>query len=213
MPHTTGLMIPILMSLLVLCLPFGCATQVSENADPDVSDNADPDLNTDPDVNNDDNPGADLSLIEPDDYEDGTELTNISTRVTLTTALDDNSIAELFEITATEDTAGHAPTGTHVFAHHNIPFFNDYRRLRMDFANSATRIQIIFGGTSLSGTDVGHLEAYDSRDNLVAEYVTEPLGADETEVMEVNGAGIAWAVAYGEGSIFARLDELDFTAR
>ncbi len=168
----------------------------------------------------DDTPGdqttpIDGPTIEPDDYADETVLTSVSPLVTLSTALDDNSVAALFEVTADTDNFDFAPTGEKVFGHSNIGFFNSDRRLRMDFPGGASSIQITFAGGTFFETEVGLLQAYDANDNLVAEYQTAPLGPGDAEIMTVTsaGGGIAWAVAYAqEGNSFGRLDHLVFSA-
>lgn len=153
--------------------------------------------------------------IEPDDYENETELTNINEYVLLNTADDENSIFSLFDVTADTDGQGLAPTGEKVFGHANIPFFNNARRLRMDFPSPAMEVQITFGGGTFFETEIGRLEVYDSLGNLIDEYITQPLEAGESEVMNItrDEADIFVAIAYiadGEGD-FGRLDELIFT--
>jgi hypothetical protein len=152
--------------------------------------------------------------IEPDDYADGAELTFVSPHVEFHTALDDNSVADLFEITASNDGQGLAPTGDHVFGHAGIAFFNNNRRLLMEFPSPAQLVQITFAGGTFSGTETGRLQAFDGSGSLLAEYVTQPRGAGEIEVMVINRdtADIAWALAYAEGDgSFGRLDALIFT--
>ncbi len=153
--------------------------------------------------------------VSPDDYADGTKLTSTSEWVTLRTTVADGEIVGLFEITASEDGQGNAPSGSFVFGHSDIPFFNNDRRLRMDFAYPASMVQITFGGGTFSETEIGRLSAYNASNELIAEYVTQPLEAGQNEVMTINreDSDIAWAVAYiadGEGS-FGRLDDLVFT--
>jgi hypothetical protein len=193
----------LLLGIMTLCLAQGCppdspAPGVIPNGNGDGGDTT--------------GGSAGTITIEPDDYPDGTELTDVSSAFTLSTALDDNEIASLFEITATDDGADLAPTGDLVFAHHNIGFFNETRRLRIDIQNPAGMIQITFGGGTFSRTEIGTLQAYDANDNLLAEYVTSPLGRGETEVMRVTAHNISWAVAYTQGQdTFGRLDHLVVT--
>lgn len=155
------------------------------------------------------------ATIEPDDHAEGTELTNISEHVTLWTTADDNVPIELFTVTANDDGFDYAPTGNMVFGHANIGFWNNDRRLRMDFNALASAVSITFAGGTFGATEIGRLQVYDIDDNLLAEYVADPLGPGEAEVMTINRASsdIAWAIAYiadGEGS-FGRLDDLNFT--
>lgn len=147
---------------------------------------------------------------------DGTELTQMNPLVTLWTTGSDNEPIPLFTVTASDDGQGFAPTGLRVFGHVNIPFWNNDRRLRMDFTSGVSYVEIIFGGGTPTLTEVGRLQVYDSNDILLAEYVTDPLNAGESELMTMTrgAADIAWAIAFisdGEGS-FGRLDDLSFTA-
>lgn len=151
--------------------------------------------------------------IEPDDFDDGTELTDVDSRVTLSTALDDNAIVEIFVVTATDD-ADNAATGERVFGHSEIPFWNDNRRLRVDFKGRGASVTLIFINGEAFDPSIGRLEAYNADDKLIAEYVTEALEPGQSEEMSVAASNIAYVVAYvadGEGS-FGRFDKLTFTA-
>ncbi len=189
--------VAICIAVLVFAGPYGCETV---------------NVNTNNNTNNNGS-GAGTYSLSPDDFADDTDLTNESPHVTLYTAGDDNQNFTLFEVTASEDGQGNAPTGTMVFGHAGIPFFNDVRRLKMEFEYYASNVTITFGGGTFSTPEIGRLEVYDADDNLLAQYVTQPLNAGESEVMSITQAGIAWAVAYiadGEGS-FGRLDDLSYT--
>ncbi|TWT42385.1 hypothetical protein RAS1_35160 [Phycisphaerae bacterium RAS1] len=153
--------------------------------------------------------------IEPDSYAEGTELTDISPHVVLSTALDDNAIAELFVVTANDDGLDRAPTGDKVFGHANVYFFNNDRRLRLDFVTPAREVSIMFAGGSFGTEETGRMEAYDSAGEKIGEYVTQPKGPGEAEQMIISssGADIAMVLAYvatGEGS-FGRMDAIVFT--
>lgn len=162
-----------------------------------------------------DDPNAPAFTIEPDNFADGTDLTGLNPNVTLSTTGADNVPVELFFVSASEDNLDLAPTGTRVFGHANIPFFNNDRRLRMDFASPANYVSLLFAGGTFFETEIGRLQAYDQAGNLLAEYVTQPRESGETELMTIARptADIAWALAYvaeNEGS-FGRLDQLGFT--
>ena len=151
--------------------------------------------------------------IEPDDFDDGTELTDIDERVTLSTALEDNTIAELFVVTATDD-ADNAGTGERVFGHTEIPFWNSTRRLRIDFKGHGTAVSVLFINGEAFDASIGRLEAFNSDDRVIAEYVTESLQPGQSEEMSVTASNIAYAIAYmaeDEGN-FGRFDKLTFTA-
>jgi hypothetical protein len=205
-----------------LCI-VGCESaniDPTDNTNNNTSDNSS-DNNDDNDDGDDINPGFTTELqefsITPDDFADGTDLTEIDTNVTLSVADTDNVPFDLFKVTTTTDGQNYAPTGDKCFAHDNIQFFNDIRRFRLDFTRKASEITIAFaGGTGAGSTEIGRLQVYDIDDNLLAEYVTQPMMAGEVEVMTItrDSADIVWAVAYvadGEGN-FGRFDDLSYTA-
>jgi hypothetical protein len=72
----------------------------------------------------------------------------------------------------------------------------------------------MFAGGTFNATEIGHMKAYDGSGLLIAEYVTSPRGAGETEEMVItrDAADIALIIAHaqGEGS-FGRIDRLIFT--
>jgi len=150
--------------------------------------------------------------IEPDDYPEGTVLRDVIEAVSLSTALDDNNIADSFDVTASDDGLDLEPTGERVFGHEGIQFFNSDRRLRLDFNRPAREIRLTFAGGTFFETEIGVLQAFGANDALLAEYTTAPRGAGQTEVMTIvrPTADIAWAVAYSQDS-FGRLDYLVVT--
>lgn len=157
---------------------------------------------------------AEVIRIEPDAFAEGAVLTNADPRVTLTTTLNDNQPLPLFVVTAATDSLGYAPSGDKVFAHVNVPFFNDARRLRLDFAGPVQEVSIAFAGGDFFDAETGILQAYDVNGAFLQEYISNPLSAGEFEVMRVTRpqAEIVWAVAYtatGAGN-FGRLDDLEF---
>src|SRR4030095_9126266 len=85
-------------------------------------------------------------VIEPDDYPEATVLDTISPHLALHTTLDDNIPVPIFHVTANVDGLHFAPTGTKVFGEANVPFWNNLRRLRIDFGTPVSRIQIAFAG-------------------------------------------------------------------
>jgi hypothetical protein len=153
--------------------------------------------------------------IEPDDYADGTDLTNISPHVVLSTTQDDNIPVSNFPVTANDDGFDFAPTGSKVFGHANVQFFNNDRRLRMDFTVPVQVVEIYFAGGTYFETEVGRLQVFDETGNLLVEAVTTPKEAGFSELLSItrSSADIAWAVAYvaeDEGN-FGRFDALSFT--
>lgn len=148
--------------------------------------------------------------IEPDDYAHGTILNTVRPEVSLSTADTNNAIYTIFDVTAADDQW--APTGDRVFAHVNIPFFNDIRRLRMDFHATVTAIEIDFGGGDFFDPEIGRVQAFNAAGEMVAEVVSAPLLRDfhETLRLERPEADIAYAVGFiaaDEGS-FGRWDRL-----
>ncbi len=157
---------------------------------------------------------AEVVRIEPDSFAEGNDLTNADPRVTLMTTLNNNQPVPLFVVTAATDSLGYAPSGDKVFAHVNVPFFNDARRLRMDFAGPVQEVSVAFAGGDFFDAETGVLQTYDVNGVFLQEYISNPLSAGEFEVMRVTRpqADIVWAVAYtatGAGD-FGRLDDLEF---
>ena len=158
---------------------------------------------------------AQVVQIEPDDYADGTNVSNINPAVQLSTTLADNVPVPVFFVSANEVGAELAPTGTRVLGHANVPFFNDFRRLRMDFADSAYGVSILFGGGTFNGTDGGRLEVYNAAGTLLDWYDTAPLAVGQSETMALfrPQGDIEFAIAYtpaGRGN-FGQLDGLRFS--
>jgi hypothetical protein len=181
----------LLLGLVTLCLAQGCPSSTNTGA-------GDPG-------------GGSIQgiLIEPDDYTAGRVLTNINAAFQLTTAKEDNTIVSLFEVTASDDGMDLAPTGKRVFGHSDIPFFNNSRRLRIDFTTAAASVQITFGGGTFFSTEIGVLQGFDASGNLLAQYTTSPRASGKTEVMTITASNMAYAVAYAQGDgSFGRLDHL-----
>src|SRR5688572_20750055 len=129
--------------------------------------------------------GAQTYIIEPDDYADGTVLDHVLSAVHLTSAGADNlPISPVpFEVTAVGDLLDFATTGTNVFAHANVPFWNSDRRLRMEFAAPVAFVAIDFAGGQYFTNETGRLDGYDAAGHLVASYLTAPLAAGHMETM------------------------------
>ncbi len=159
---------------------------------------------------------AQIQVIEPDNYSDGTVLDHILPGVHLTTAGADNlPIPPVpFEVTASEDLLALAPTGTNVFGHANVPFWNSDRRLWMEFTPAVSFVGIDFAGGQFFTNETGRLDAYNGAGQLIASYVTapQPAGAVETMTITRVTADIALAIAYvpPDGGVFGRLDRLRF---
>jgi len=155
-----------------------------------------------------------LTLIEPDSFTNFTVLNHISPQVSFVTA-GANNVPFPFDVTASYDGFGYASTGTNVFGHAGIPFWNNDRRMRMDFSSPASFIAIDFiGGWSFTN-DTGRLDVFNSSGALLDSYTTSPLAAGSIETMTVSrpAGDIAWAIAYVplNAGDFGRLDNLRFT--
>lgn len=160
---------------------------------------------------------AAIYVIEPDNYTNGSVLSHIFPEVNLTTAGSDNlPIPPVsFDVTASYDGFGFASTGTNVFGHAGVQFWNTDRRLRMDFTVPVSLLAIDFIGGDLFTNDVAQLDVFNSSGILLASYVSSPRPPDSVESLSVSreAGDIAWAVAYagpGNGN-FIRLDNLQFT--
>jgi hypothetical protein len=160
---------------------------------------------------------AAIYMVEPDDYADGTALTSVNPKVTLSTLDQDNVVVPLFTVTAAPDGFGFAPTGTKVFAHVGVGFWLDIRKLRMDFAEPVSSISLGFAGGTNFDTDFGLLNVYNSSNVLLDSDLTAGMGPGQKETMSINRPinDIAYAIAYsvpGDGPYgpFGRLDALVF---
>lgn len=152
--------------------------------------------------------------ISADDHALGTDLSNISSNVTIVSAGSDN-VHQSFKIRAAQEPM--KEEGIHVFAHEGVSFFNDNRRLRMDFYEPVRAVSVdVTGNSDLSDT-YGRLEIFDENDVSMGFIRTGALAADELENLTLSrpSADIAWAVAYSDenflsSSPFGRLDNLRF---
>lgn len=136
--------------------------------------------------------------IEPNDYLEDTDLTNISNHVTLVSA-GANNVHQGFKAIAVQRPG--APDGEHIFSHAGVGFFNENRRLRMDFYRPVRSVSIDITGNASSDT-YGRLEIFNSDGASLGFMRTGPLGRDMTSNMSLTSAGdnIAWAIAYSEDS-------------
>jgi hypothetical protein len=171
------------------------------------------------DPNTNDTFDVEGTIVEPDDYADGEVIDASADGITFSVAAETNEpIDDAPPIVARNDThtegveeVNHSSTGTHVFAR-DVNFFNHFFRLRIDFENPASHVQIDFAGSRPFAGDVGVLEAYTADGTLVGTYQTNPVLANEYETMHVasSTANIAYATAYThrEDGLIGRLDKL-----
>ena len=158
---------------------------------------------------------AQLITLDPDAFPDGTVLNTVIPGLSLITVGPDN-VPWPFNVTAATQTFPYSPpTGDKVFAHASVPFWNDVRRLRMDFNGVVSTINIAFMGSNALIAERGQLDAYGVSGQWLGTYTTQPLFGGQVETMGIqrNQPDIAWAVAYtlpGD-SVFGRLDHLVFS--
>jgi hypothetical protein len=151
--------------------------------------------------------------VEPDQFANGAALTHADPHVTLETLDSSNNPVALFVVTAA-DRSGYASTGTKVFAHAGVSFFNSSRKLRMTFSSPADRVSIDFAGGASIGTEVGRLEIYNAAGTLLDTYITQPKGRGVVERMSLTRPKpeIAYAIAYTDPSgSFGALDNLSYS--
>ena len=140
------------------------------------------------------NDGYQWESIDPSDYPEDTDMTNVSKSATLTTAGTDNRPLS-FEVEATT----RSPEGR-VFSHVGIAFFNNIRRLRTDFYEPARAISVqVIGNSDLTDT-YGRLEIFNKDNESLGFVRTNPLAAGQSQVLTMTREtdDIAWAVAYSD---------------
>ena len=152
--------------------------------------------------------------IEADEYALDSDLSNISSNVTIVSAGADN-VHQGFKIRAVQDPG--KPDGVHTLAHEGVGFFNNNRRIRMDFYDPVRAVSIDVTGNSDLRATYGRLEIFDRDGNSMAMIRTSPLGDGQLENLTLSRptADIAWALAYPDdefmdSSPFGRLDNLRF---
>lgn len=152
--------------------------------------------------------------VNPDDYESGDVVVNTSSNVTLTIAGDSNA-HHSFDVTVV-DKEFQNPAAGQMFAHAGVGFFNEGRRLRMDFYRPAKSVTARFIGNSLSAT-YGRLEIFDKEGQSIRFVRTQPLarGVSQTLSLTSDAEDIAYAVAYSNESYlnsspFGQIDYLSF---
>lgn len=152
--------------------------------------------------------------IFADSYAVDTTLTNISPNVTLYSA-DSNNLPHSFKIRSQQRFG--LPAGNHVFSHEGVGFFNNDRRLMMDFYRPAYSVTASFIGNSNTTATYGRLEIFDSDGNSLGFVRTRPLGSGQAQTLTLTTGqpNIAKAVAYPEdtylnSSPFGQINFLSF---
>jgi hypothetical protein len=152
-----------------------------------------------------------LVTIEPDNYADSQKLNTISPFVVLSTAVPPSNVGT-FDVLAYIDAAG-ASTGTKVFAQGpGVPFWNDTRKLRMDFLAPVSSVSLDYIASGFfDNSYAGRLEAYSTQNVLLASDDTALLTGGQHKTMIVSAPKIAYALAYPPLDPFGDLDHLQFS--
>ena len=164
---------------------------------------------------------ADTVIIrgEPDDFPEGTDLTNLIPGATLTTA---DSKNEMLSFKVRPDNAGFGPssTGQYIFASEGIPWFDDSDRLRVDFYAPVESVSIDVIGTSDLSAVYGRIEAFSDTGESLGFTRSRALLDRHVERITIsrNQADIAFVVAYCDNAYlssnpFGRFDNLSFVQR
>jgi PEP-CTERM motif len=162
---------------------------------------------------------AQIIVVEPDNFTNRTVLNHVEPAVSLITA-DANNLPHPpvpFDVWASTVPSSPflPPTGLNVFSHVGVAFWNNNRRLRMDFAGLVSMVSIDFQNPVPNAFEQGTLAVYGADNTLLDSYTTASLAGGLFETMLVNRPtpDIAYAVAYTitPDSPFGRLDHLQFS--
>jgi hypothetical protein len=147
---------------------------------------------------------ATLIVVEPANFPVGTDLSNPAPGLHLSTALSDNTPVPLFTVLTAAGMNGE------VFSHVGIPFFDDIRRLRMDFDDSASAVTIDYISSGFFGVEFAHLDVFGAGGQLLQSVTSdvEPAGTVQTLSITRPTNDIQFAVAYSDGLTFGQFDFL-----
>jgi hypothetical protein len=154
------------------------------------------------------------TVVEPDDFGSGEELTNAVNGVTLTEEGHlGGSIIFGRGVAASDEARGNTSTGTRAFGRNGINWFDEGSRLRMDFYRPVQSISIDFIAGGLVDY-FGRLDAFAADGTLLSTFRSNGI-RDSVTTLTINrpAADIAYATAYsdGAGSPFGLFDNLRFT--
>ena len=145
--------------------------------------------------------------VEPDDYADGNDLSNIIPEAQLSAV----GAAVVSDPTVDAQPGIFASTGTKVFANLTGFIWTDSdRQLRIDFTTPVSTVSIDY--ISDDTLDIGQLEIYNASDVLLDTYITADLGTGLFETMTLSrpASDIAYAIAGGRAGQAGLLDNLAF---
>lgn len=150
-------------------------------------------------------------VVEPDDYAPGTVLNDVVPEVSLFAAVNATDLTGNFGFNVTSAVDSLATTGSQVFAHVNIPFFNGSRNFRMTFTNPVSAVSL----DAIPSTDFFNenaiLTIYDENEVQLDQLILPGLGGGipQTLALSRQSADIKYAVVSSDGP-FLRLDNLSF---
>jgi hypothetical protein len=180
----------------------------------DTGEKLEPDIN----VEVTDETGASLNLrhlVEPDDYNSGTIITNVPEEPDVTLSVVGGGGAGKVIAIASTIAPGAAnvfgSTGTSV---QPLQTWSSTVRFRADFASPVSTVSLnAFGGSTVSST-LARLEAFDSSGKMLARYSTAALSPGSSTTMTVSRpqGDIAYVVGYGRTGSTVVLDSLTWGA-
>ena len=156
-----------------------------------------------------------LITVDPDDYADGTDISNAASGITLSAIDGGFNVIETSAVFS--QTSDLASTGTRVFGHDGI-FVQTWANglvadLRIDFLQATDFVSIDI--IANNGFDPGFLKAYDSMGTLLDSFTTQGdlgSGTPETATVATASADIAYIIASGLSSNDVALDNLTYNS-
>ena len=156
-----------------------------------------------------------LVTVEPDDFANGTEISNAFPGITLSAIDGGNNVITTSSVFS--QTSALASTGTQVFGHDGI-FGQTWANglvgdLRIDFVQATDFVSIDI--IANNGFDPGFLWAYDSAGTLLDSFVTQGdlgSGTVETATISTASADIAYIIASGFGGNDVALDNFSYNS-
>jgi hypothetical protein len=149
--------------------------------------------------------------LEPDDYAPGTVLNNVIPEVSLFASVNAGDLTGNFGFNVTSEVDGLASTGTQVFAHAGIPFFNSSRNLRLTFTDPVSVVSLDFIPSSDFFNENAIFTIFDENGIQLDQLIAPGLGGGvpQTLTFARSQSDIKYAVATSQGP-FLRLDNLSF---
>ena len=156
-----------------------------------------------------------LITVDPDDFTDGTDISNAYSGITLS-AIDGGSNVILTPSIFSQSSSL-ASTGTQVFGHDGV-FTQTWANglvgdLRIDFIQATDFVSLDI--IANNGFDPGFLQAYDSSGTLLDSFTTQGdlgSGTPETAIISTASANIAYVIASGLSGNDVALDNLTYNS-